>query len=67
MNYNYRWNEWSKGEYNNKWNIWYRAVDDKDVFTKLKIIQKSLEEMQNTLVQLKELLVKLENTLGEEE
>jgi len=67
MNYNYRWNEWSKGEYNNKWNIWYRAVDDKDVFTKLKIIKKSLEEMQNTLVQLRELLVKLENTLGEEE
>ena len=67
MNYNYSWDEWSKREYNNKWNIWYRSVDDKDVFTKLKIIKKSLEEMQNTLVQLKKLLVKLENSLGEEE
>jgi len=67
MNYNYSWDEWSKKEYNNKWNIWYKAVDDKDVFTKLKIIKKSLEEMQETLVQLKQLLEKLEISLGEEE
>ena len=64
---NYSWDDWSKKEYNNKWNIWYKEVDDTDVFTKLRIIKKSLEEMQETLEQLKQLLEKLEISLGEEE